>query len=118
MNSTFPAAGPNAGHPSKRLLRILSQFTIQEHLEVQRQIEQCAYRLWVMCGGQAGQTLGCWLKAESLVLGRFIKARTRALNKTRTRNGTKPSSPERATGTPQGGIQAKDAPNQKIVKQK
>jgi len=112
MNTVFHTTGQNeSGCPSKRLLRVLSQFTIQEHLEVQRQIEQCAYRFWVKCGGHASHTLGNWLKAESLVLGHFIKARTR--NKTRTRSVTKTLLPELVAATPPGSLQAKGAPGGK-----
>jgi hypothetical protein len=113
MNTILHMTGQNASdRRSKRLLQLLSQFTMQEHLEVQRQIEQCAYRFWVKCGGHASYTLGNWLKAESLVLGQFIKART--LNKTRARSVTKPLLPELVVATPPGSIQAKGSSRRKL----
>jgi hypothetical protein len=65
-------------------------FTIQEHLEVQRQIEQCAYRFWQAHGGHAGHTLSNWLEAESRVLAKFIMVRAGTLKRTLTRSGTTP----------------------------
>jgi hypothetical protein len=92
MNSMLHSTGQNASDcPSKRLLQVLSHFTIQEHLEVQRQIEQCAYGFWRAQGCHTGNTLTNWVKAESLVLGQFIKARV--LNKTQTGSATKPLLP-------------------------
>ena len=78
MNTTLQVAVRKPSRPQpKHSLQAESEFMIEEHLEVQRQIEQCAYGFWRAQGYHAGNTLGNWLKAETLVLGQFIKARMR-----------------------------------------
>lgn len=50
-------------------------FTAEEHLEVQRQIEQRARELWCQRGGQPDRALADWLQAEEEVVIGFIRIR-------------------------------------------
>jgi hypothetical protein len=59
-----------------------NEFSIQEHLKVQRQIERCAYQFWLACGKQTADTLTSWLQAEVFVVKKFIRARATAPKKT------------------------------------
>ena len=81
MSATLQVAVGKPSHlQPKQPLQIKSEFMIEEHLEVQRQIEQCAYGFWRTQDHHPGDTLSNWLKAETLVLGQFIEARMRASN--------------------------------------
>ena len=48
-------------------------FTVVDHLNVQEQIEQRAYELW-LAGGSPQTALDNWLHAECEVLEEFIRA--------------------------------------------
>jgi hypothetical protein len=50
------------------------EFTLKEHLRIQREIERRAYRYWRM-GGGANNELNHWLRAEKEVLTEFVLAR-------------------------------------------
>jgi hypothetical protein len=52
------------------------EFTIEDHLNVQRAIEARAYRLWFTNGCVLSRALNDWLKAENVVLAEFVKMRT------------------------------------------
>jgi len=52
------------------------EFTIEEHLNVQRKIEERAHRFWLTNGCALRSTLNDWLKAENEVLAEFMKTRT------------------------------------------
>jgi hypothetical protein len=72
---------------------IPDEFTIEEHLRVQRQIEQRACQIWRASGDAAGHAVGNWLKAEIEVLTEFIKNRmAAAAGGTLTSTGGTPSS--------------------------
>ena len=49
-------------------------FTVEEHLRVQRQIEERAHALWHAGGSRPDCALSDWLMAESVVLEQFIRA--------------------------------------------
>lgn len=61
--------------PNQDAKRRVREFTIAEHLQVQRQIEQRAYNLWLMHGGDDRRAFNHWLKAEAEVLAEFVQAR-------------------------------------------
>ena len=48
-------------------------FTIEEHLRVQREIEERAHRFWFAKGCALKSALDDWLKAEAEVLAEFAK---------------------------------------------
>jgi hypothetical protein len=50
--------------------------TIMEHIEVQREIERRAHRLWQLRGRKPGTQLSDWLRAERQVLAEFVKCRS------------------------------------------
>lgn len=51
-------------------------FTLEEHLRVQWEIEQRAHQIWRADGCPANRALAHWLQAESEILAAFVKART------------------------------------------
>jgi hypothetical protein len=51
-------------------------FTIEEHLRVQREIEERAHRFWFAKGCALKNALDDWLKAEAEVLAEFAKTLT------------------------------------------
>jgi hypothetical protein len=51
------------------------QFTIEEHLRVQNQIEKRSHELWQRNGSRPGAPLPDWLRAEGEVLREFILSR-------------------------------------------
>jgi hypothetical protein len=51
-------------------------FTIEEHLRVQREIEERAHRFWFAKGCALKSALDDWLKAEAEVLAEFAKMLT------------------------------------------
>ena len=55
-------------------------FTVAEHLNVQKQIEQRAYELWLAGGSHQNGALENWVRAEREVLEDFIQARTHTLD--------------------------------------
>ena len=57
-------------------VRSQDQFTIEEHLQVQREIEERAHCFWFAKGCPLKNALNDWLKAEDEVLTEFVKART------------------------------------------
>jgi hypothetical protein len=79
-------------------------FTMEEHLRLQRQIEERAHQLWQAHGGDRGNPLDDWLKAENKVLVEFITTRTRCeparavLRKTQTKTITTSTRPATVTG--------------------
>jgi cytidylate kinase len=50
-------------------------FTVEEHLHVQREIEERAHRQWNVNGCALDSALHDWLKAEKEVLAEFAQAR-------------------------------------------
>jgi hypothetical protein len=54
-------------------IRGQSPFTIEEHLQVQREIEERAHRFWLAKGCALKSALDDWLKAEAEVLAEFVK---------------------------------------------
>jgi hypothetical protein len=59
-----------------RVVRPRDPFTIEEHLRVQREIEERARRLWFAKGCALKCALDDWLKAESEVLAEFARTLT------------------------------------------
>ena len=55
--------------------RLQNEFTREEHLMVQRQIEERARRIWSANGFASQNPLDDWLKAEEEVLAEFAQAR-------------------------------------------
>jgi hypothetical protein len=51
-------------------------FTIEEHLRVQREIEERAHRFWFAKGCALKSALDDWLKAENEVLAEFAEMLT------------------------------------------
>jgi hypothetical protein len=92
-------AGPPAGAPA--------EFTIAEHLRVQREIEKRAHRFWFAKGCALNTALNDWLKAEAQVLAEFVKSRpprqavSPVAGGTQTRNGGTPAFPPAAFIRPQ-----------------
>jgi hypothetical protein len=70
------ATSGNAQPPSS--VRMQREFTIEEHLRVQRQIEQRAYIFWRAHGDSASNAFNNWLTAEVAVLVDFVKTRMAA----------------------------------------
>jgi hypothetical protein len=62
----------------KRQSRLSKQspFTIEEHLQVQWEIEERAHRFWFAKGCALKSALDDWLKAENEVLAEFAKMLT------------------------------------------
>jgi Protein of unknown function (DUF2934) len=54
-------------------VRLQVPFTIEEHLRVQREIEERAHRFWFAKGCALKNALDDWLKAEAEVLAEFAK---------------------------------------------
>ncbi len=52
------------------------QFTVDDHLRVQFQIEQRAHELWVLGGFRQGVSFDDWLQAEREIIERFVRARS------------------------------------------
>lgn len=82
-------SSPDSGQPMPAV-RAQNEFTVEEHLRVQREIEERAHRFWLAKGCALKNALNDWLKAEDEVLAEFVKARTQrhlvqsASNKTQT----------------------------------
>jgi hypothetical protein len=55
--------------------RVQNEFTVEEHLLVQRQIEERARRIWSANGFASQNPLDDWLNAEDEVLTEFTQAR-------------------------------------------
>jgi Protein of unknown function (DUF2934) len=74
-----------------------SPFTIEEHLRVQREIEERAHRFWFAKGCALKSALEDWLKAENEVLAEFAKTLTQrqqvqpASDGTQTKTGKTPT---------------------------
>ena len=68
------------------------EFTIEEHLRVQRQIEQRAYIFWRAHGDSASNAFNNWLRAEVAVLVDFVKVRMAASSGTHIRTRLIPPS--------------------------
>lgn len=83
---------PDSGQPMPAV-RSQNEFSIEEHLRVQLEIEERAHRFWIARGSALKNALNDWLKAEDEVLAEFVKARTRrhpaqpASSKTQTKTG-------------------------------
>jgi hypothetical protein len=83
---------PDSGQPMPAV-RAQNEFTIEEHLRVQREIEERAHRFWFANGCAVKNALNDWLKAEDEVLAEFVKAHPKrppvqpASNKTQTKTG-------------------------------
>ena len=94
-----PSQTPGGGDLPRPLsepleIRIQNEFTtIEEHLRVQRQIEQRAYCIWWAQGHAPESALNNWLKAESEVLTAFVTTRSAVAGKTHTRTGGATSLP-------------------------
>ena len=56
--------------------RAQNEFTREEHLRVQREIEERAHRFWLAKGCALKSALNDWLLAEAGVLAEFVKNRT------------------------------------------
>jgi hypothetical protein len=56
--------------------RAQNEFTREEHLRVQREIEERAHRFWLAKGRVLKTALNDWLLAEAEVLAEFVKSRT------------------------------------------
>ena len=56
--------------------RAQNEFTREEHLRVQREIEERAHRFWLAKGCALKSALNDWLLAEAEVLAEFVKSRT------------------------------------------
>lgn len=82
-----PPPAPGQAMPTGRSK---NEFTIEDHLRVQREIEERAHRFWFAKGCALKSALNDWLKAEDEVLAEFVNARTQrqpvpsASNKTQT----------------------------------
>jgi hypothetical protein len=72
--STTAPAGPAARRAEP--LPPPNEFTLVEHLRVQRQIEARAHRFWLAKGCALKGALNDWLLAETEVLAEFVKSRT------------------------------------------
>jgi hypothetical protein len=73
-----PAAGRRSDSASGNPMpggRVLNEFTCEEHLLVQWQIEERARRIWSANGFASQYSLDDWLKAEDEVLTEFARAR-------------------------------------------
>ena len=83
---------PDSGLP-KPAVRSQNEFSFEEHLRVQREIEERAHRFWFAKGCAVKNALNDWLKAEDEVLAEFVKARTQrhpaqpVSNATQTKTG-------------------------------
>jgi hypothetical protein len=84
---------PDSGRPIPSV-RSQNDFSIEEHLRVQREIEARAHRFWLAKGCALKNALNDWLKAEEEVLAEFVKARTQrqpvqpVSSNTQTKTGT------------------------------
>jgi hypothetical protein len=80
--------GSNVPRPQPEpQVHVRNEFTIEEHLRVQRQIEQRAYRMWCAQGNAPDSALNNWLKAEREVLAAFVATRAAVAGETHTRTG-------------------------------
>jgi hypothetical protein len=83
---------PDSGQPMPAI-RAQNEFSFEEHLRVQREIEERAHRFWFANGCALKNALNDWLKAEDEVLAEFVNARMqrrpaqRAASKTQTKTG-------------------------------
>jgi len=66
---------PASKRQPDRPKRAPDEFTLEEHLRVQREIEKRAHRIWFADGCNAQSTLADWLKAEDAVLLEFVEKR-------------------------------------------
>lgn len=75
-NQFYAAAIPREAAPASRQpIPASAEFTIAEHLQVQRNIEERAHRFWFANGCRLNHALNDWLKAEKEVLAAFVKTR-------------------------------------------
>jgi hypothetical protein len=83
---------PHSGQPMAAV-RAQNEFSFEEHLRVQREIEERAHCFWFAKGCALKNALNDWLKAEDEVLAEFVKARTQrhpaqpVSNETQTKTG-------------------------------
>lgn len=78
MQFHLPANGQHPHSASGQQMsaaRDQSEFTIEEHLRVQQEIEERAHRLWLAQGGVFKSAISYWLQAEDEVLAEFFKKR-------------------------------------------
>lgn len=77
MNTPIKTATPPASQaaPQTEHLPPPNEFTIAEHLRVQREIEARAKRFWLASGCTLKSALDDWLLAEGKVLAEFVKSR-------------------------------------------
>jgi hypothetical protein len=75
---------------------VSGEFTIEEHLRVQREIERLAHRVWRAHDGAAGSPLSDWLQAERAVLAAFIATRLAAAGEAQAGTKATPCPPARA----------------------
>jgi hypothetical protein len=68
---------PASKRQPDRPKRAPDEFTLEEHLRVQREIEKRAHRIWFADGCNAQSTLADWLNAEDAVLLEFMETRMR-----------------------------------------
>jgi hypothetical protein len=66
----------SASEPTSSAVPVPNEFTLEEHLRVQREIEERAHRSWFAKGCALTSALNDWLKAEAEVLAEFVTART------------------------------------------
>lgn len=89
------------------------EFTIQDHLCVQQEIERRAYLLWLAEGHPDGNGLSDWLRAERYILTQFCAAYDRRIptrctsRPGRNVNVTRPK-PWTANLNPRANVQARN----------
>lgn len=74
-NGANPQAASGLQIPA---VRVQNEITTDEHLRVQREIEERAKRFWFTNGCTTDSALNNWLKAENEVLAEFVAARMRS----------------------------------------
>jgi hypothetical protein len=75
-------------------------FTIEEHLRVQREIEERAHRFWFAKGCALKNALNDWLKAEAEVLAEFAKSLTQCQQTQPASDGTQTKTGKASTLLP------------------
>lgn len=61
------------------------EFSAEEHLAVQQQIERLAHALWRARDGQSGSELEDWLRAEHEVIAEFLSDSAKLIRPARTK---------------------------------
>lgn len=90
--ASYQQLRPDSGQPMPAV-RAQNEFSFEEHLRAQLEIEERAHRFWLAKGRALTNALDDWLKAEDKVLEEFVKARTRrhpaqpVSNETQTKTG-------------------------------